>query len=51
MSISVHLLLGPETGEKEQTLKQIRDALKKRLAVIWRCIASTPSKRKKGKFL
>ena len=29
MSASVHLLLGPETGDKEQMLKQIRDVLKK----------------------
>ncbi len=29
MSASVHLLLGPETGEKELLLKQIRDTLKK----------------------
>ncbi len=29
MSAAVHLLLGPETGNKEQLLKQIRDALKK----------------------
>ncbi len=29
MSAPVYLLLGPETGEKEQMLKQIRDALKK----------------------
>ena len=29
MIAPVHLLLGPETGEKEQSLKQIRDALRK----------------------
>ncbi|NBK22813.1 MAG: DNA polymerase III subunit delta [Spirochaetia bacterium] len=29
MMASVHLLLGPETGDKENLLKQIRDALKK----------------------